>query len=356
MVSSSCWPETRLEWAFFLTTAIQAVTNTTIQVTILVVYLNWVNSVVYQTPLSYVTPLTLGINTLGVIYQMVLTLDAYRIKNHIQIFVQCAANLCLAISTVFQYTEMKQAVATIMITHDMYNTPFAKLERPFWKRTSPGLMVCTSLTCVCSAVMCGLAPGLYREFRWALYQHVSPDRRVQRKYFVYQVYLVLLKYTPYFIFAFVFIFAIINVHFVQPAFSLNIAVMPAILLHVGVAVYSVRHERRVIMTFVLLGHAAYIAYLVSRLIVLYGDSLLAQTLMKDQMVFYTCVGLGFSALTLVVGSVCFWNFNKGLKPILLGQVQRKIPLNEVETDYYVQRLNYNIVPLVDRDSQRFALD
>ncbi|EDU43971.1 conserved hypothetical protein [Pyrenophora tritici-repentis Pt-1C-BFP] len=329
MVSVSWWPETRLEWAFFLTTAIQAVTNTTIQVTILVVYLNWVNSVVYQVPLSYVTPITLGINTLGVIYQMVLTLDAYRIKNHIQIFVQCAANVCLAVSTVLQYTELREAAARIIKGQDMYNTPFAKLEWPFWKKTSPGLMV----------------------------------------------YLVLLKYTPYFIFAFIFIYTFIDVHFTQPEFSLTIAIMPAILLHVGIAVYTVRHEKRFVMTVVLvsiptpsipyfadcmfffkLGHAAYIAYLVSRLVVLYGNSQLANTWMKDQMVFYVCVGLGFSVITLVVGCICLWNFNKGLKPILLGQVQRKIRPNEVETDYYVQRLNYNIVPLADRDSQRFALD
>ncbi|KAI1572757.1 PurL Phosphoribosylformylglycinamidine FGAM synthase synthetase domain [Pyrenophora tritici-repentis] len=275
-----------------------------------VVYLNWVNSVVYQVPLSYVTPITLGINTLGVIYQMVLTLDAYRIKNHIQIFVQCAANVCLAVSTVLQYTELREAAARIIKGQDMYNTPFAKLEWPFWKKTSPGLMV----------------------------------------------YLVLLKYTPYFIFAFIFIYTFIDVHFTQPEFSLTIAIMPAILLHVGIAVYTVRHEKRFVMTVVLLGHAAYIAYLVSRLVVLYGNSQLANTWMKDQMVFYVCVGLGFSVITLVVGCICLWNFNKGLKPILLGQVQRKIRPNEVETDYYVQRLNYNIVPLADRDSQRFALD
>jgi hypothetical protein len=51
-----------------------------------------------------------------------------------------------------------------------------------------------------------------------------------------------------------------------------------------------------------------------------------------------------------------FNFKKGLKPILLGQVQRKPRAHELEDDYYVQRLNYNVVPLADRDSQRWALD
>jgi hypothetical protein len=205
MTMISWWPETRLEWAFFSTTAVQALTNITIQTfvspphnlapepslnvfrVVLVVYLDWVNSVVYQVPLAYVTPLTLAVNSLGCLFQVILTLDAYRIKNYIQIFVQCIANICLSISTVLQYAEVKDAAAEIIVAYDMHGTPFADLDWPFWKKTSIGLMVCAVVTCVCSAIMCGLARGLYREFSWALYQHVSPDRKIQNKYFVYQV-------------------------------------------------------------------------------------------------------------------------------------------------------------------------
>jgi hypothetical protein len=78
--------------------------------------------------------------------------------------------------------------------------------------------------------------------------------------------------------------------------------------------------------------------------------------MKDEMVFYICIALVFSTSALVVGSICFFNFKKGLRPILLGQVQRKPRAHELEDDYYVQRLNYNVLPLADRESQRFALD
>ena len=162
-------------------------TNTLLNSTVLIVYLNWVNPVVYQVQRAFVTPLTLGISSLGVIYQMILTLDAYRIKNHIQIFVQCAANVCLAISSVMQYNELKDSTAQLITDEDQYHTPLVKVDWPFWKKVSPGLMVCTIQTCICSLVMCGLAPGLYREFSWALYQHVSPDKKIQNKYFVYQV-------------------------------------------------------------------------------------------------------------------------------------------------------------------------
>ncbi|CAG5159161.1 uncharacterized protein ALTATR162_LOCUS5444 [Alternaria atra] len=349
-------PETRLEWAFFGTTAVQALTNITIQTVVLVVYLNWVNSVVYQVPLAYVTPLTLAVNSLGCLFQLILTLDAYRIKNHLQIFVQCVANICLSVLTVLQYGETRDAAARILLNHDMYGTPFADHDWPFWKKSSIGLMVCVVVTCACSAVMCGLARGLYREFSWALYQHVSPDKKTQNKYMVYQIYLVLLKITPYFVFAFIFIYDFIDVHYKEPEFSLTLSILPVTLIHVAIAVYCVRHERPIGMAFVLLLHAANITYLITRLLVLYGHSLLAKTLMKDEMVFYICVALVFSTSALVVGSICFFNFKKGLRPILLGQVQRKPRAHELEDDYYVQRLNYNVLPLADRESQRFALD
>lgn len=63
----SWWPATRLEWAFFSATAVQACVNITIQMyvayhtsrsssyfsnsrtrVVLVYYLDWVNSVIYQ--------------------------------------------------------------------------------------------------------------------------------------------------------------------------------------------------------------------------------------------------------------------------------------------------------------------
>ena len=96
-------------------------------------------------------------------------------------------------------------------------------------------------------------------------------------------------------------------------------------------------------------------YLVSRIIVLNGRSMLANTLLKDEMVFIAGVALGFSAIAFTAGSICFFNFKKGLKPLVLGQVQRKRPNNDFENDYHFQRLNHNVV-VAPEQAQRFALD
>lgn len=89
--------------------------------------------------------------------------------------------------------------------------------------------------------------------------------------------------------------------------------------------------------------------------VLYGDSPLANTLLKDEMVFLACVALVLSAIALVTAAICLVNFRKGLKPILLGQVKRQRPVDEFENDYQFQRLNHNVVAVPDR-ARRFDID
>lgn len=51
------------------------------------------------------------------------------------------------------------------------------------------------------------------------------------------------------------------------------------------------------------------------------------------------------------------NFDRGLKPILLGQTQRKAPaphVDDEENAYYFQRLNY--APSTVDFTKRFELD
>lgn len=186
------------------------------------------------------------------------------------------------------------------------------------------------------------------------------------------MYLVILKFKFFFIVGFIIVYDLIDVHYNEPEFSLTMAIMPAALIHVGLAVHFVRIETRIGMAFVLvsfpfmftctytnlcpkLGHAAEFAYLVSRLVVLYGKSLRARTLLKNEIVFFAGVALMFSVSASVAGSICLTNFYKGLKPILLGQVQSKRRIDDFENEYRFQRLNHNVVGTPE-DARRFALD
>jgi hypothetical protein len=60
-----------------------------------------------------------------------------------------------------------------------------------------------------------------------------------------------------------------------------------------------------------------IAYIVSRFIVLNGDSLLAKTLLIDEMQLFLGVALALAVPACINAIVCINNFGHGLKPILL---------------------------------------
>ena len=155
---------------------------------VLLVYLSWVNSVVYQVPLSYVIPLALGVSTLGVLYQFILTLDAYRIKNNVQLLVQCVFNVCLSVAIVMQYGQIRRAASSLLENYDQFGTPLVKHDRRFWEHVSLALITCIATSCACSAAICAVAFGLSQEFSWTLYEQVSPDRKMRSRYLVYQVY------------------------------------------------------------------------------------------------------------------------------------------------------------------------
>ncbi|CAO2650489.1 Nn.00g017810.m01.CDS01 [Neocucurbitaria sp. VM-36] len=349
-------PRTKLEWAFLATTTIQATIIIFIQVIILISYFRWINPVIYQVPLSYITPLSLSTTILGYLFQALLTPDALRIKNTIQLLAQCICNICLSLATGMQYSQIKDASERILDGYDLYMRPFAKTERAFWEDVGPSLGVCVGVAGGCSVVMGALVGGLYREFAWVVYQDVCSEQRMRSRYLAYQVYLVIMKFALFFLTAFILVYDILDVHFVEPEFSLTMAIIPAALIHAVLAVYCVRVETVVGMAFIMFIHMAEIVYLASRLVVLCGNGPLANTALKDEMLLFAGVGLCLAVFTFIAGCVCISNFNKGLKPILRGKGKRKAPANQERDMYYFQRLNHPVPPILDQDSRRFPLD
>jgi hypothetical protein len=81
---------------------------------------------------------------------------------------------------------------------------------------------------------------------------------IYQKLKIVQIYLVILKFTPFFIVAFIIIYDLIDVHFVEPEFSLTMAIIPAALIHVGLAVWLVRIESYIGMLLILVSPSPHI--------------------------------------------------------------------------------------------------
>jgi type IV secretory pathway TrbL component len=62
-----------------------------------------------------------------------------------------------------------------------------------------------------------------------------------------------------------------------------------------------------------------IAYIISRIVVLFGDGLLAATPTKEMTLLFAFASLFLTILSALFGIRCFMNFGHGLKPILAGK-------------------------------------
>ncbi|KAI8712324.1 hypothetical protein NCS52_01330200 [Fusarium sp. LHS14.1] len=323
--------DTKLEWAFFGVAVAQFVLVTLLQISVLVRYLDWVNPAVYQVPLSYVIPMVFVIPTLGCLFQATVALDTCRIKNKIQIWAQCVINICLSVTAGMQYVQAKEATERILKGYDKDKNPFADNDEPFWKYTQPALIACIVLFSACSILMVVLACWLHVEFSWTLYEHVSPDVKMKARHLRYQAYLVFLKISLLFVILFVVVYGFLNVHYQQPEFGLTMAILPIAVIQASLAAYCVTNEHKKGMFVVIALHLGLVGYLVSRLTILFGKGLRSKTLMKQEMVLFAAMGLFLSAVSAIAAAICTASFDKGLKPLLLGQEPRNLaPPQEFE--------------------------
>ncbi|RKK22933.1 hypothetical protein BFJ68_g2483 [Fusarium oxysporum] len=180
-------PETRLEWAFVGITAAQAIIIISLQTAILVEYLDWVNPVVYQVPVSYVTPVASAVSIISFGFQAVLSVDSCRIKNKVQLWTQGILNICFSIATGMEYFQVNDATERVSRGYDMYKKPFADNSMPYWEIARPMLISCVAVSSACSLCMCALAYYLHMEFSWSLYEHISPDLRMTARHVKYLV-------------------------------------------------------------------------------------------------------------------------------------------------------------------------
>ncbi|EWZ46032.1 hypothetical protein NW765_004445 [Fusarium oxysporum] len=348
-------PETRLEWAFVGITAAQAIIIISLQTVILVEYLDWVNPVVYQVPVSYVTPVASAVSIISFGFQAVLSVDSCRIKNKVQLWTQGILNICFSIATGMEYFQVNDATERVSRGYDMYKKPFADNSMPYWEIARPMLISCVAVSSACSLCMCALAYYLHMEFSWSLYEHISPDLRMTARHVKYLAYLVFLKVSLLLINLFLITYGLVDVHYREPEFGLTMTIIPVSIIHAILAATCIKKEYMPGMVVVIMFHIAAIVYLVTRLIVLTGDGLLASTLMKEEMLLFATFALVFTIISIAFAVLCVFNFGKGLKPLLQGQGTNNIPTSTSALELNPRHLSIRTMDS-ERMSKRFDID
>ncbi|KAI9045970.1 uncharacterized protein KD926_005914 [Aspergillus affinis] len=337
-------PRTTPEWLFCGALIIQAATVLILEIFTLSQWASWVQPNIIQVTTSYITPLNLGILLFACVCLFVLGIDAVAHKNAILLLAICASNSCGLGYSIMQYKHIRTAIHDLPLTHDGQNRPFVDLGRDIWPQVRPAQLAAPAIIGFCTLLVWPLAYQLHRQFVWELYRSIRGDTKTKVRYRAYellpsaQVYIVLLKVDFYFIIGFILQYNLIDVHFDEPEYSLTMALIPATLIVMFSGLYFVRSERKIAMIcvtvcailstrlFVKLSNKhpsplqicyfAMIAYLLSRIIVLFGNGLCANSDGKDMMLLFAFMSLILT--TLMVQSVirCILNFGQGLKNVL----------------------------------------
>lgn len=154
----------------------------------LIHYQRWVNPGAYEMVRSYTIPLNVGLFVFGCWWQLLLTTDALRLRNNIQLFALCVANGCLFGVNIMRYWQTKETNEELLIaTIDDGSNPLVKTDVSYWPVVKPALITSSAWVGISTLGMSGLAYKLHNDFAWEIYKHVSADVALRKRYLAYQV-------------------------------------------------------------------------------------------------------------------------------------------------------------------------
>ena len=179
----------------------------------------------------------------GFLYQLLLSYDALRLKNTIQVIGLCLFNLALLLYAAVQMDQIQEAVKKLRDRND--------IDIDVWPHTKPFLIAIPCIIAVGTVLLSLVAWKLYDEFAWTIYKHISADLRMKRRYLTFQIYIALLKFDFFLFIGFTIQFVVIVVNRSDIEFKLTIAAIPVTILILIMAGVFTRRESRLGMASVI---------------------------------------------------------------------------------------------------------
>ncbi len=129
-------------------------------------------------------PTFLTLFIFGFLYVFLLTWDALRQKNTIQIIGLCVANLILFVYTILQIDQIFNSIDRLVEAGAFADDGDIDYV---WARSRPFLIAIPAVIGAATIAMGYFAYQLYREFAWDILKQIGADYRMKKRFLYYQV-------------------------------------------------------------------------------------------------------------------------------------------------------------------------
>ncbi|KAJ8096586.1 hypothetical protein POJ06DRAFT_263935 [Lipomyces tetrasporus] len=260
-------------------------------------------------------PTYLALFIFGEVYQLVLSWDALRLKNTIQVIGLCMFNTAVLVYAGIQYEQIKQAASLLSAMRLDDASDGYVLASSAWGDMKPFLIAIIGVIAVAGFVMAYICFQLYREFGWTIYKQIGADLRMKHRYLAYQIFMTLLKFDVFFFLGFTIQFVVIVLNRKDVEFALTIAVIPLTIVVLVITTMSVRRESYVGMVSMIVIFFAGMAYFLFKLVRMYQPlQAIKYVAARKSLTVFAAITLFLILVTIINAIVCTANFRKGLKP------------------------------------------
>lgn len=261
---------------------------------------------------------------LAELFELVMGLDALKLRNIIQLIGILIFHAMLIVSAVLQIRQTKTALVdpTNLLGErlnpndscvgDGYKT--CSGPNGLYALVSKFLIVVPVVLAASLLGMCYFVRELYHEFGWAVFHVIGADPRMKEMYRWYQIMICLLKFDFFCFIALTMQLLIVVLNRSSPEFVLTVAAIPIVLLLLVACGVAVKHEVKWLMTcslVLMLGAQAYFLYKFSRLFI--GKTRTQYVSTRATLATVSIIAFLMVFASFAVGLRCFADFDKGLK-------------------------------------------
>lgn len=129
-------------------------------------------------------PTFLTLFIFGFLYELILVLDALRMKNTIQIIGVCVANLALLIYSALQLEQIQMALGILEVNGALEQGITSAM---LWDDIKAYLIATPVIIAVTTIIMVYITWKLYQQFAWDILKNIGADYRMKKRFLHYQV-------------------------------------------------------------------------------------------------------------------------------------------------------------------------